>query len=62
MKAIVKAKLNGIFKNCPFTVISEIDFGDNSNIFGRIFTAHNFFAKAFNVDVGDVEIVDVKYI
>lgn len=61
MKAKVTAEISGIL---PITVkVTEtVDFGENSNVFGRVYDARQAFYKKFNVERDQVKITQCEYI
>lgn len=46
----------------PITVTSIIDFGENSNVFGRILKAKTYYENKFKVNSSQIKFIEVEYV
>ena len=61
MKGKVTAEITGILP-MPIKDTAIIDFGKNSNEFGRLYDAKNYFMKKFNVKYEQVHCVKCEFL
>jgi len=61
MKGKITAEIMGILP-VPIKDTAIIDFGENSNVFGRVCDAHYYFMEKFNVEFGQVHCVGCEYL
>ena len=61
MKAKVTVEILGLLP-IPVKAVSIIDFGENSNIFGRIYDTHKYFERKYGVSYEQITILKVNYL
>lgn len=61
MKCKVTAEISDVLP-VPIIDTSIIDFGENSNVFGRVCDARNFFCNRYNVSSSQIRFISCKFI
>ncbi len=61
MKGKVSVEITGVLF-VPIKDTSIIDFGENSNVFGRISAARQYFIKKYNVESEQIHIIKCDFL